>query len=138
MDRLIEFASNHYLLVSAFFLLWAVFFTIESRRGGKPISPQLATNLINQQKGVIIDLRDSEEFRAGHIAGSVNIPAGQVMDQLSQLQAYKDRPVILACKMGNQSSHLGRQLRGKGIPNLYRIQGGINAWRNDNLPVVKA
>lgn len=138
MDRLIEFASNHYLLVSAFFLLWAVFFTIESRRGGKPISPQLATNLINQQKGVIIDLRDSEEFRAGHIAGSVNIPAGQVMDQLSQLQAYKDRPVILACKMGNQSSHLGRQLRGKRIPNLYRIQGGINAWRNDNLPVVKA
>ncbi|AFT68895.1 Rhodanese-like domain protein [Alloalcanivorax dieselolei B5] len=138
MDRLIEFASNHYLLVSAFFLLWAVFFTIESRRGGKPISPQLATNLINQQNGVIIDLRDGEEFRAGHIAGSVNIPSGQVMDQLSQLQAYKDRPVILACKMGNQSSHLGRQLRGKGIPNLYRIQGGINAWRNDNLPVVKA
>ncbi|UWN49541.1 hypothetical protein ASALC70_01753 [Alcanivorax sp. ALC70] len=67
MDRLIEFASNHYLLFSAFFVLWAAFFVIESRRGGKAITPQQATNLVNQKEAVIVDLRPADEYRAGHI-----------------------------------------------------------------------
>ena len=40
--------------------------------------------------------------------------------------------------MGNQAAHLGRELRGKGVADGYRSQGGVTAWRNDNLPVVKA
>jgi rhodanese-related sulfurtransferase len=39
--------------------------------------------------------------------------------------------------MGAKASHLGRQLRGKGFVELYRIQGGLNAWRGASLPVVK-
>lgn len=138
MDRIIEFASSHYLLVSAFGLLWVVFFIIESRRGGKPITPQMATNLVNQNNAVIVDVRDQDEFRAGHIPGSRNLPAGKAMERIAELEQYKDRPLILTCKMGNQASHLGRQLRGKGFKDLYRIQGGVTAWRNDNLPVAKA
>ena len=137
MSQLLEFASNHYLLVSAFFLLWAVFFVLESRRGGKPLSPQLATNLVNQKDAVIVDLRDSDEFRAGHIAGSINIPASQALERIAELEKYKDKPIILTCDMGANASHLGRQLRGKGFVELYRIQGGLNAWRGASLPVVK-
>ncbi|KZY18782.1 sulfurtransferase, partial [Alcanivorax sp. HI0035] len=114
MSQLLEFASNHYLLVSAFFLLWAVFFVLESRRGGKALSPQLATNLVNQKDAVIVDLRDSDEFRAGHIAGSINIPASQALERIAELEKYKDKPIILTCDMGAKASHLGRQLRGKG------------------------
>ncbi|ASK32938.1 rhodanese-like domain-containing protein [Alloalcanivorax mobilis] len=138
MDRIIEFASSHYLLVSAFFLLWAVFFTLESRRGGKAISPQMATNLVNQNDAVIVDVRDNDEFRAGHIPGSLNLPAGKAMERLAELEQYKERPLILTCKAGNQAAHLGRQLRTKGFKDIYRIQGGVTAWRNDNLPVAKA
>lgn len=138
MDRAIEFASNHYLLVSAFFLLWTIFFVLESRRGGKSLSPQLATNLVNHDDAVIVDLRDADTFRAGHISGSINVPAGQAMDRLSELEAHKDKPMILTCDMGSKATHLGRQLRGKGFENLYRIQGGINAWRGEKLPLVKS
>lgn len=138
MDRIIEFATSHYLLVLAFFVLWAAFFVIESRRGGKPINPQVATNLVNQQNAVIVDVRDNDEFRAGHIPGSLNIPAGKAMERISELEQYKDRPLILTCKMGNQAAHLGRQLRGKGFKELFRIQGGVTAWRNDNLPVARS
>ena len=137
MDRLIEFASNHYLLFSAFFVLWAAFFVIESRRGGKAITPQQATNLVNQKEAVIVDLRPADEYRAGHIPGSLNIPASQTTDRMGELERHKDKPVILTCKMGNQAAHLGRRLRGKGFAELYRMQGGVTAWRNDNLPVAK-
>ena len=91
MGNLIEFASNHYILVSAFFLLWALFFVLESRRGGQSLTPQLATNMVNQKDAVIVDLRDSDEFRTGHLAGSINIPAGQAIDRIAELEKYKDK-----------------------------------------------
>lgn len=137
MSQLFEFASNHYLLVSAFFLLWAVFFVLESRRGGKPVTPQMATNMVNREEAVIVDLRDSDEFRAGHIAGSLNVPASQALERIAELEKYKGKPLILTCDMGSKASHLGRQLRPKGFEHLYRIQGGLNAWRSASLPVVK-
>ncbi len=120
MGNLIEFASNHYILVSAFFLLWALFFVLESRRCGQSLTPQLATNMVNQKDAVIVDLRDSDEFRTGHIAGSINIPAGQALDRIAELEKYKDKPLILTCDMGAKASHLGRQLRTKGFADLYR------------------
>ncbi|MDX1804254.1 MAG: rhodanese-like domain-containing protein [Alcanivorax sp.] len=138
LDRLIEFAGNHYLLVSAFFVLWAAFFVIESRRGGNSLSPQQATSLVNQDKGVIVDLRAADEYRGGHIAGSLNLPAGEILERLGELEKYKDKGIILVCDLGSKSSQVGRQLRSKGFASLYRIQGGINAWRGDNLPLVKA
>ena len=138
MDRIIEFVTNHYILVFAFLALWGAFFVTASRRGGKAITPQFATTLVNQTDAVIVDVRAAAEFREGHIPGSVNIPHSQVTDRMGELEKYKDKPLILTCKMGNQAAHLGRQLRGKGFAEIYRIQGGVTAWRNDNLPVSKA
>ena len=86
---------------------------------------------------MIVDLRDSDEFRAGHIAGSINIPASQALERIAELEKYKDKPIILTCDMGAKASHLSRQLRGKGFDELYRIQGGLNAWRGASLPLVK-
>lgn len=138
MDRLIEFASNHYLLVSSFSLLLAYFFTLESRRAGTPVSPQQATNLVNREDGVILDVRDADEYRAGHIAGSINIPAGQLAERLAELDKYKDKPLIVACKGGPASSTAGKTLKAKGFSRLMRLQGGLQAWRDEKLPVVKA
>ena len=67
MDRIIEFVTNHYILVFAFLALWGAFFVIESRRGGKAITPQFATNLVNQKDAVIVDVRaaGAEELGPG-------------------------------------------------------------------------
>lgn len=138
MDRVIEFASHHYLLVSTFIALWALFFLLEATRGGKSVSPQTATNMVNREDALILDVRGTDEFRAGHIAGSRNIPAAQINDHIGELEGHKDKPLILTCNTGGQSSQVGRQLRAKGFTNVYRMQGGVSAWRNDNLPVVKA
>lgn len=138
MDRLIEFASQHYLLVSSFSLLLAYFFTLESRRAGTPVTPQQATNLVNREEGVIVDVRDADEYREGHIAGSLNIPAAQIADRLSELDAYRDKPLIITCKGGPSASAAGKALKAKGFTNLKRLQGGMQGWRDEKLPVVKA
>ena len=138
MDRLIEFASNHYMLVSAFSLLLAYFFALESRRSGKPVSPQQATDLVNNEEGVIVDVRDADDFRAGHIAGSINIPSSQLGDRFAELEKYKDKPVILTCKAGPTASAAGKVLKSKGFTRLSRLQGGLQGWRDEKLPVVKA
>lgn len=137
MDRLIEFASNHYVLVACFAALWVLFFMLEATRGGKGVSPQAATNMVNQQEALIIDVRPADEFRAGHIAGSRNIPSDQIGDRIGELEGYREKPLIFTCDTGSQASHAGRQLLAKGFKQVYRIQGGVAAWRNDNLPVVK-
>ncbi|MCH8542525.1 MAG: rhodanese-like domain-containing protein [Alcanivorax sp.] len=137
MDRIFEFAANHYILVSAFFLLWTAFFYTESRRGSRPVSPQMATTLVNRNDGVIVDLRDEDDFRKGHIAGSINVPYGKISDRVSELARYKDKPVILVCSLGSHASLAGRQLKNEGFIELHRMRGGIQGWRNDNLPVVK-
>lgn len=138
MDRLIEFAANHYILVSAFFLLWALFFVTESRRGGQTLTPQGATNLVNREDALVVDLRDSDEFREGHIAGSINVPYKELENRLDELKKHAERPLILVCKTGTQTGPAGRLLREKGLDNVWRISGGITAWRNDKLPVVRA
>ncbi|MDF1779721.1 MAG: rhodanese-like domain-containing protein [Alcanivoracaceae bacterium] len=138
MDKIIEFASAHYLLVSAFSLLLAYFFALESRRAGTPVSPQQATNLVNREEGVILDVRDTDEFRQGHIAGSINIPSSQLVERLAELDKYKDKPLIITCKGGPSASAAGKILKPKGFTRLMRLQGGVQAWRDEKLPVVKA
>jgi rhodanese-related sulfurtransferase len=138
MDRLLEFVINHYVLVSAFFLLWAVFFSLESRRGGQSVSAQQATNMVNREDAKVIDLRDADEFRQGHVAGSINIPMSQFTERAAELDKFKDKPVILVCKTGTTATLAGRQLSARGFANVARMQGGMQGWRADNLPVVKA
>jgi rhodanese-related sulfurtransferase len=94
--------------------------------------------MVNREEAQIVDLRDADEFRQGHIAGSVNIPMSQLSERIAELDKYKDRPVVLVCKMGTSASLAGRQLRGRGFQRVARMQGGIQGWRADNLPVVKA
>ena len=138
MNRLIEFASHHYVLVSAFSFLLAYFFVLEARRSGKPVTPQQATNLVNREEGIILDVRDADDFRQAHIAGSINIPVAQLGDRVGELEKYKDKPVILTCKSGSTATAAGKLLKTKGFSDLKRLQGGLQAWRDEKLPVAKA
>lgn len=138
MDRIIEFATNHFILVSSFFILWTLFFMTESRRGGNPLSPQQATNKVNREDALVVDLRDESDYRKGHIPGSINIPYAKLADRIGELEANREKPLIMVCNMGNHASAAGRQLKSRGFENLWRIRGGINAWRAESLPVVKA
>lgn len=79
----------------------------------------------------LVDVRTPEEFAAGHIPGSVNLP----LDQLERRRGEIPRPglVVTVCKAGGgRSGSAAQQLRAWGWPAVYRLTGGIAAWRTTN------
>jgi rhodanese-related sulfurtransferase len=137
MDQLFAFISNHPFLVGAFVVLLALFIRNEMSRGGAAVSAQELVQLVNNEGAVVVDLRDKGDFEAGHIVDSINIPFANIEARLGELDKYKDKPVVLACKMGQHSGSAGTQLRKAGFEQVSRLRGGIADWRAQNLPVVK-
>ncbi|MCG8316218.1 MAG: rhodanese-like domain-containing protein [Pseudomonadales bacterium] len=136
MDRLIEFAMNHPYLVGGFLALLAAFITLETRRGGKSVSPQQLTNLVNKDEALVLDVRDTKEFREGHITGSKNIPYSSLQSKLGEIEKHKEQPIILVCKMGQHAGAAGRILSGAGFKDVRRLSGGVSGWKADGLPLV--
>lgn len=137
MERLLEFVMNHPELVVPFVVLLTLLILLESRRGGKTVSSQQLTNLVNKEEAVVIDVRDAKEFREGHITDSRNIPFSTLKDSLGQLEKYKDKPVILVCKIGQHAGAAGRILSTHGFKDVRRLRGGITTWKSEGLPLVK-
>lgn len=137
MDRLLEFITNHPELVVPFFILLALLIMLESRRGGKTVTSQQLTTLVNQGEAVIVDVRDNKEFREGHITDSRNIPFNSLKDNLTQIDKYKEKPVILVCKIGQVAGAAGKILTTSGFKDVRRLGGGITTWKSDGLPLVK-
>lgn len=92
-------------------------------------------------KGVLVDLRDNEEYSFGHIPGAINIPYHELRNRITELKALAEThsmtkqsaPIILYCDRGNTSLLASRDLYREGfcIKNVY---GGINNYRG---PLVK-
>lgn len=137
MAQFFEFIGNHPLLVGAFAALLGLFVVNEMRRGGRSVSAQQLVNMVNNQDAVVVDVRDSTEFEAGHIVDAINIPHTAIESRMSELNKFKDKPVVLTCKMGQHSGAAGTILRKAGFEQVARLTGGILEWRNQNLPVVK-
>ena len=136
MDLFFQFLAQEWILVSAMLVLVALYFYGEARRAGTSVTPQQAINLINTESAVIVDLRDSKEFQSGHIVDAHNIPASKFEARAAELEPYRERPIILVCKMGQHSSGVGKQLRAKGFENIYRMSGGMMEWGSSQLPLV--
>ena len=137
MDQFIEFVTNHPFLIGTFIILLTLFIRNETRRGGQSVSVQKLVDMVNRENALVLDVRDKKEFEAGHIVDAVNIPYGALEARLDELARYRERPIVVACRMGQHSGAAGNKLRKKGFVNVSRLTGGIAEWRNQNLPVVK-
>ena len=109
----------------------------ESRKSGAPATPQELSNLVNKHEGVVVDIRDAKEFRSGHITDAINIPYADLSNKMSELNAYKDKPVIVVCKMGQTAGTASKQLKEAGFTQVYKLTGGMGEWSASSLPVVK-
>ena len=130
------FISEQWVLVSVLMVLIYLFAINERIKSGKPISPHVVTQLINSDDAVLVDVRDAKDFKAGHIAGAINIPHAKLMDRITELEPYREKGIIIADKVGQQSGAIGRQLKGKEF-DVFRLTGGMTEWQNQKLPVVK-
>jgi rhodanese-related sulfurtransferase len=90
--------------------------------------------LNEKPKPVVLDVRESAEYAAGHIAGSTLIPLHQLAGRLSELP--KDREIICVCASGSRSSSAARQLVKNGYT-VLNMSGGLYRWQRAGLPLKK-
>lgn len=133
-----EFVNQNILLisiavVSGLGLIWPYF----RRSGGAELNPAEATLLINRQDAQVIDVREADEFAAGHLPEARNIPIGKIADRVGEIEKYKDKPLILCCASGMRSAKACGELKKLGFTRLHSLTGGIDAWRQAGLPVKK-
>ena len=141
MERLPEFIANHLWLVSLFvailaLLLWNIFGS--SLSGLTRIEPAEVTRLLNHEKALLLDLRTAADYAAGHILSARNIPAAELENRQKELQKHKTNPIILCGSRDSDGVKAGRVLKFAGFEKLYSLKGGLEAWRNANLPVSRA
>lgn len=138
MEQLAAFALDNAVLVLLFLgLLGALVWTSISTTGPGQLSPADAVRLISREDAVVIDLRSDGEFRNGHVVNAVHVPFDQIEGRLRRLEKYRRKPVIAACRTGQQSATAARRLRTEGFEQVHRLQGGMVAWQNADLPLTK-
>lgn len=137
MDRFLEFAVNHYILVAIFAALLIALLLLESMKGGKKVSPQEAVSLINRDQAVVVDIRERKEVKEGRITGSLHMPLNSLKDHLNELKKHEGKQIIVVDKMGQHAAAAVKQLNEAGYSNVTRLSGGINDWRAASLPLVK-
>lgn len=134
MNFLIE---NWFLIVAAVasggMLLWPL---LVSGSQGAAVTPAEAVQLVNREKGVLIDVSEPEEFAKGHAVGSRNIPFGQIEGHKS-LPSNKALPLVLVCPTGARAGRAAGMLRKLGYEKARVLAGGLKAWREASLPVEK-
>ena len=136
MALFLEFLAQQWILVIALLAVIIMLVLHEARKSGPSLSPQQAINLVNNQQGVFVDLRDAGEYKKGHIVDALHIPASKVADRIAELEKFRDKPIVLVCKMGQQSGAAGKQLKAGDFDKVYKMSGGMLEWTNLQLPTV--
>jgi rhodanese-related sulfurtransferase len=140
MQRLFEFIGNHQFLVAAAVVAAAAAISYEIRervQAFAALSAVQAVRLMNQG-ALVIDLRARESFDAGHIGDARHVPASELESQAESLKKWRDRNVITYCDTGNSGAGAARTLAKLGFTKVFNLQGGLNAWVKENLPLSKS
>ncbi len=82
---------------------------------------------------LVLDIREPDEWSAGHVDGSVHIPMGELGARLDELPA--DRPIVAVCRSGARSAAVTEALSGRGY-DVVNLVGGLQAWFAVGLPLV--
>jgi rhodanese-related sulfurtransferase len=136
----VKFLQENILLIAVAFVSGAMLLWPYVRRatGGPSVSPSQATQLINREDALVIDVRDPGEYGAGHILGAKNLPLSRLDSGGAEPAAKrKDRPLILYCDTGNRSGKAAAALKAQGYTRVLNLSGGMGAWQQAGLPVEK-
>ena len=96
-----------------------------------------AVQLINRRDALVLDVRASGEYAAGHIANARHIQEAQLADRIKELEKFRSRPIIVSCGTGSRAPGVAATLRKQGFPEAFALRGGIAAWQQASLPLDK-
>jgi rhodanese-related sulfurtransferase len=139
MDRLIDYSTNHPFLAGGLLLMTLLVLAFELRQRGTAaaaIAPFEAIRMMNTG-AVLVDLRSANQFKDGHIEGARNVPGDQIAADPKALERLAGKTIVLYCDSGTTTAAAQRTLERAGAKNVFSLRGGLAAWKQENLPVVK-
>ena len=134
-----KFIVDNWMLIlialsSGALLAWPM---LRGAQGGS-LTAQGAVQLINRQRGVLVDLREPAEFAAGHPVGAKNVPLNQLEGKLAAAVKNKTVPLLLMCESGARAQRAVVIAKKLGYEQAQAVAGGLKSWKDANLPVEKA
>ena len=130
--------DNIFLIAVAFvsgaMLVWPL---VRRGAGGPSVNTLEATQMINRQDALVLDVREQAEYAQAHILNSRGLPLSQIEARVGDLEKFKDKPVIVVCASGNRSSAAAAVLRKHGFSKVFNLSGGFAAWQQAGLPLQK-
>ena len=118
-------------------LIVAFYEIYERMQAFAALSAMQAVRLMNQG-ALVIDLRGKESYDAGHIGDARNVPVAELESRADSLKKWRDKNVITYCDSGTSGASGARTLMKLGFTKVFNLQGGLNAWVKDNLPLAKS
>lgn len=141
MEQLIALATNHPMLSAAWvgIVLMIIFTTIKIQLSPiKKVSPQELTFLMNNDDGLVLDIRAEKEFKVAHILDAKPFTTEKAnKKEFTALEKYKDKPIIVVCNAGITAATVANQLFKAGFTQVSLLKGGMNAWTGAGLPTSK-
>ncbi len=130
--------DNIFLIAVAFvsgaMLVWPM---VRRGAGGPSVNTLEATQLINRQDALVVDVREQAEYAQSHILNARLLSLSQLEARLGDIEKFKDKPVIVYCASGSRSNSAAAILRKSGFSNVANLSGGFAAWQQAGLPVQK-
>ncbi|MGH1438895.1 MAG: rhodanese-like domain-containing protein [Cellvibrionaceae bacterium] len=136
MEDILVFAQEQAFIVAALAILIFAFMRRESSSAGAKLSTSEVIQVMNADKAVLVDVRDTKEYDQGHVANALHIPHAKVNDSLGQLEKHRDKQIVITDSLGQHSAGVARNLLKAGFT-VARMRGGMGEWKQDGLPLVK-
>jgi len=140
MQEYLDFLVRHWMLSAAALILIVLLIATEvskKMRKFKDISPVEAARIVGDDDKLVLDVREPDEFKSGHLRGAKLIPLGSLAGKLSEIEKFKDKTVLVYCRSGNRSATAANILCRAGFSDVSNLAGGIIAWQSENYPVKK-
>lgn len=140
MDRLLEFFGNHTLLITGYLVVIVLLlqdFLENLFRRYQTTNPAGAVILMNREDTVVLDVREPGEYAKGHIQGALHIPYSKLDERAAELEPLRERQLLVVCQMGTRAGGVCKRLLKRGFTRVCALRGGMMAWEDQKLPVVK-
>lgn len=133
--------KERHSIIGLFFRMSMAFFSVAGRiihvAQVKNISSvELMHRINDNHAGLILDVRNPQEYAQGHIPGAINIPHNQLGIRFAEIVSYKDKEIVLYCRSGGCAAIAANTLQAAGFNKLLHLDGDMNGWRsNVGLPI---
>jgi rhodanese-related sulfurtransferase len=116
--------------------IMGLMFAVQQLQASEEIDVKQA-QVMSSQGALLLDVREPDEYAAIHASHAKLIPLGEVNSRLKEIEAYKNKPIVVMCRSGRRSAQAVSLLKGAGFTHVSNVTGGIQAWEQAGLEVIR-